>query len=98
MSSAEPLIPVYPDNIRRDLRHVSGRIVRATNHRVLDRVRPVVQSAAVSAKDMLRRTGLAPANDGGRVPVLNSSNLLTATGVALGALVLVTAASRVRRP
>lgn len=98
MSPAEPHISMYPDNIRRDLRHVSGRIARATNHRVLDRVRPVVQSAAVSAKDVLRRTGLAPAGDGKRLPLLHSSNLLTATGVALGALVLVAATARVRRP
>jgi hypothetical protein len=97
MTTAEPLIPVYPENIRRDLRHVSGRIARATNHRVLDRVRPVVQTAALSARDALSRTGLVRADDGRRAPIWNSSNLLTATGVALGAFVLVATAARVRR-
>ncbi|WP_050026814.1 hypothetical protein [Verrucomicrobium sp. BvORR034] len=83
-----PALVLYPDNIRRDVRHAQHHLTRLTNHRLLDHMRPVVRSFAAVTRDTL--TGA------GRPASWVATNPLAAASLALGAGVLVAAAIRVR--
>lgn len=83
-----PALDLYPENILRDVRHAQRRLIRLTQHRVLDHLRPVVRSVAAVTRDTLS----GPV----RPRVWISSNPLIAASLALGTGILVAATLRVR--
>lgn len=83
-----PALELYPENVLRDVRHAQRRLIRLTQHRVLDHLRPVVRSVAAVTRDTLARRG--------RPGFWISSNPLIAASLALGTGILFTAALRVR--
>ncbi|WP_009963631.1 hypothetical protein [Verrucomicrobium spinosum] len=83
-----PALVLYPDNIRRDVRHARHRLTRLTNHRLLDHMRPIARTIAAITRETL--TGVA------RPASWVSSHPLAATGLAAGAGFLVAAAIRTR--
>lgn len=88
MTPAPTFVVLFPDNIRRDLRHTHHRIARLTNRRLLDHMRPMVRSIAAVTRDTLTGTG--------RPVSWVSSNPLAAASLALGAGLLVAVAIQVR--